>query len=228
VARAYPQRAAAAVGGGIANGCGDHPLRPPWCSSATVSTKVGDAICICQVTDDGCRSNADWQAALRIRAWYAAVVIFWRNFSVSDRTAAQLSVTFPTAANSGHPVISRMPDATMTTEARMVARPNGASALIRQRHDEPRPDRGNLTQIFCIQAKLLKQPFRELVIVLIPWHFRSIARWSRSPRLKSISESTRRLRVTGRGAGASVVAGGKLFDQIDDAAAELWIIDRHE
>jgi hypothetical protein len=86
--------------------------------------------CCNLATDEACRSDVDWQAALRIRAWYPAVVIFWRNFSVSDRTAAQLSVTFPTAANSGHPVISRMPDATMTAEASMVARPNGTNALI--------------------------------------------------------------------------------------------------
>jgi hypothetical protein len=145
VAGSYPQRAAAAVGREVANGCGDHPLRPPWRSSAKLGREIGDAICVCQVTDDVCRSDADWQAALPIPAWYAAVVIFWRNFSVSDRTAAQLSVTFPTAANSGHPVISRMPDAMMTTEASMVARPNGASALIDNGMMSPRPNRGNLT-----------------------------------------------------------------------------------
>jgi len=65
------------------------------------------------------------------RSPVSRTAILWRNFSVSDRAAAKLRATSPTAANSGSPAISSRPDVATTALAKVAARPHLRSVVSR-------------------------------------------------------------------------------------------------
>jgi hypothetical protein len=67
----------------------------------------------------------------------SAPVIFWRNFSSSDRTSAKLRATLPIATKSGRSVIPSRPDAATVAVAKVVARPNLRSVFVDNCIDDP-------------------------------------------------------------------------------------------